>query len=560
MSQRIGEGWTGLSFALRRALRLFRLPVAERLLIAPQELETGDPSVAISFYSGHLMFAGRTVQTRGQSPFRLDYPCVPWAQELHGFSWLRHFRDSENPVVRHHARALVDEWLSLREFRKAPLAQAPAVAARRMISWLVNSPLLLTDADHGFYRRFMKRLAKTAQWLEFCAGRPAMGMARLSAAIAFANYTLCATTGETDWKRAGRLLAAALSDCVLADGCPRSRNPADALALAADLLPLRTAFTARGRMPPPELQVAIDRLMGFLRLMRHTEGSLALFNGMGSTSFNLIGAVLAFDDAKGDTASAARYGGYQRLDQAGATLIVDTGPAPPPEAATEAHAGALSFELSAGVERIIVNCGTPPAGLVDLREALRETAAHSTLSFDGLSSARFRPFHDGAGALLRRLSDAGEPPAVSREMTADGERLSLIHDGYARSAGYIHHRTLELTPDGERLTGIDRLEETGKGGATTPALLRFHLHPRVSASLLPGAEAARLDLADGSFWMFEAGGLPVGIEDSIFLGGLSSQRRTLQLVVGLADPGSPAVWSFTRRTPAPALHPPQAAL
>jgi uncharacterized heparinase superfamily protein len=521
MLRRFREGWTSLSFVLWRAARGFRSPVAERLLIAPQELEIGDPSVAISFYSGHLMFAGRTAQTRGQSPFRIEPPTPAWALDLHGFSWLRHFRDSENPVVRHHARALVDDWLSIRDFRSAPVAMTPEVAARRMLSWLVNSPLLLTDADHDFYRRFMKRLSKLAQWLEFCAGRHGFGMARATAAIAYASYTLCALTGENDWKKAGKLLAAALSDTVLADGCPISRNPADALALAADLLPLRTAYTARGRSAPPEFQVALDRLMGFLRLMRHTEGSLALFNGMGTTSFNLLGAVLAFDHAKADTPGAARYGGFQRLDCEGTLLLCDVGDCPPHEAAATAHAGALSFELSAGAERIIVNCGAPPAGLTDLREALRETAAHSTLSVDGFSSARFHAARDGTGAIRRELRDTGGRPTVSRETTGDSERLVLSHDGYGKAFGLVHHRTLDLAFEGGRLSGLDRFDAGGDApGGLPTALLRFHLHPRVTPALLSDGVSIRLDLADGTFWIFEADGLAVALEDSIFLGGL----------------------------------------
>ena len=44
-----------------------------------------------------------------------------------------------------------------------------------------------------------------------------------------------------------------------------------------------------------------------------------------------------------------------------------------------AHAGTLSFEMSVGRDRLIVNCGAAPAAEADWRDALRATAAHSTL-------------------------------------------------------------------------------------------------------------------------------------------------------------------------------------
>ena len=547
-TRRVREGLVRLSFNTLRAAHGFRLNAAERLLIAPQELEPGDPSAAVSFYSGHIMLAGRTVQTRGQSPFLVAPPNPAWARELHGFSWLRHFRSTDNQVVRHHARALVAEWLKMRELRTDRSAQLPSVVARRMQAWLVNAPLLLTDADHGYYNRFMRSLARDAQWLEYCASRRGFGMARLYCAIAYASYTLCALTGENDWKKASQCLSTALGDLVLADGSPVSRNPMDIKRLTIELLQLRTAYTARGRPLPPELQTTLDRLMSLLRLLRHPDGSLALFNGMGSTRLVLLGAVLAFEDSNAVALSAARFGGYHRLARGDGVLIVDTGSAPPPLASEDAHAGALSFEFSTGIERLVVNCGSAPPGLDDLREALRETAAHSTLNIDDASSARFRDVTASDGARLRRLFDTGDRPTVERDGDAGGEAIVITSDSYRKAHNVVHRRTLLLAADGARLVGADVLEAVGKTppDEALPAILRFHLHPRVRAELLSDGVAVRLELPGGEVWTFEAEDLPVSLEDSIYMGGISSQRRATQILVAMPPPGNEARWSFSR--------------
>ena len=51
------------------------------------------------------------------------------------------------------------------------------------------------------------------------------------------------------------------------------------------------------------------------------------------------------------------------------------------------HASSLSFEFSHGSEKIVVNCGSPFINNKKLSEALRSTAAHSTISIDDINSS-----------------------------------------------------------------------------------------------------------------------------------------------------------------------------
>jgi len=540
------DGFVRLGFGLRRARKGFRVRVAERLLIAPQELAASDPAIAADLYAGQYILAGRSVLTQGLSPFAVDPPSPAWAAELHGFEWLRHFRDSESPVLRQHARALVAEWLQERAGVSVAIAGKPGPTARRVFSWLVNSPLLLTGADHDFYQALLSRLAADALRLEAWSMLDSTGPARLLCAIANAAYSLCALTGDRDWKRASRLLGEALTACVQPDGAPLSRNPRDAVEIAGLLLPLRNAYSARGRTPPAELQATTDRLMAFIRLLRHPSGELALFNGMGATQIETLSALLALDDTAGLAPVSAPYGGYQRCVADGAVLLVDTGGVPPGPFAHAASAAPLAFEFSAGHERLVVSCGAPNAGLDDMREALRETAAHSTLTVDGASAFGFRGAGDPDGLNRRRLRSAGTPPAWTRQNRAEGQALTLSHGGYRKSTGIIHRRDLLLSSDGSALSGKDIAASDGRRKRSIPDLaLRFHLHPRVRAALDKETNRVRLQLADGTVWIFQAGGAPVTLEPSIFFGGLEAHRTTLQIMVPL-QPDEEVCWSFTR--------------
>src|SRR6202011_6313171 len=85
-------------------------PAGERLVIAPQELRTADPTRASEIYGGRFAFAGKIVVCDGRSVFEMMPPSDEWADTLLSFGWLRHLRAAESAITRANARALVDEW------------------------------------------------------------------------------------------------------------------------------------------------------------------------------------------------------------------------------------------------------------------------------------------------------------------------------------------------------------------------------------------------------------------------------------------------------------------
>src|SRR5215467_2843048 len=209
------------------------------------------------------------------------------------------------------------------------------------------------------------------------------------------------------------------------------RNPGALIELLVDLLPLRSVFTARNLVPPAALLNAIDRMMPMLRFFRHGEGNFALFNGMGPTPTDLLTTILAYDDARGAPLANAPHSGYQRLESAGTLVLMDAGRPPPMAVSQEAHAGCLSFELSARQNRIVVNCGLPITSRDSWRQVARATAAHSTATLNDTSSCRF--IETGAvKRLLQGTPMVGGPQhiAVAREAEPQGTMLRASHDGY----------------------------------------------------------------------------------------------------------------------------------
>jgi uncharacterized heparinase superfamily protein len=522
----------------------------DRLIIAPHDLRTADATRAAEVYAGRFVFAGKIVTCHGRSVFDLEPPSEDWEVNLLGFGWLRHLRAADTAITRANARSLVDDWIS-NPNRKRPIGRRADVLARRVISLLSQAPLVLGDTDGKFYRRYLRGLTREIRFLRYTMLDIPDGVPRLQVLIALCYASLCLANQARHIRTATRKLSDELQRQILPDGGHISRNPGALIELLIDLLPLRQTFAARNIAPPPALLNAIDRMMPMLRFFRHGDGTFALFNGMSGTPSDLLATLLAYDDTHGTPMVNMPHTGYQRLDAGAMTVIMDTGPPPPPNVSHDAHAGCLSFELSSGPSRIVINCGMPATGRDNWRVFARGTPAHSTLTWHGISSCQFVEL-SAMKRLLQGSPIVSGPSNVEsfREAVTNGMLLTASHDGYLSKFGVIHQRVLMVSHDGTRLDGEDTLNPAPGGrikGADTDYALRFHLHPSVKASRLSDARGVMLVLPNRDVWTFEALDDKVELEDSVFLAGNDGPRRTAQIVIKQDSRAASSIrWSFVR--------------
>jgi uncharacterized heparinase superfamily protein len=523
---------------------------SDRLIIAPHDLRTADATRAAEIYAGRFVFAGKIVTCHGRSIFDLDPPSEDWEVALLGFGWLRHLRAADTALTRANARSLVDDWMS-NPARKRPLDRRADVMARRVISLLSQAPLVLSDTDGKFYRRYLRGLTREIRYLRYALIDIGDGVPRLQVLVALCYAALCLANQAKHIRSASRKLSDELQRQILPDGGHISRNPGALVELLSDLLPLRQTFAARNIAPPPALLNAIDRMMPMIRFFRHGDGSFALFNGMSSAPNDLVATLLAYDDTHGAPMATMPHTGYQRIDAGTMTVIMDTGAPPPPSVSQDAHAGCLSFEMSSGPSRIVINCGMPSTGRDNWRAFARSTAAHSTLTFHDTSSCQFVEL-SAMKKLLQGAPIVAGPSHVEsyREAVPNGELLTTSHDGYLARYGVLHRRVLMASQDGTRLDGEDTLTPAPGGkikGNEADFALRFHLHPSVKASRLSDARGVMLVLPNRDVWTFEAMDDKVDLEDSVFLAGNDGPRRTSQIVIRQDSRHAASIrWSFVR--------------
>lgn len=535
-------------------------PTPKRLLFAPQDLRTADPTVATDIYAGYFVFAGRALATGGRSPFEFPALSPAWGEALYGFGWLCHLRAAGTALARANARSLVDEFISQGRGDRR-IADQTHVLARRLISFLNQSPFILDGADHAFYKRFLRAIGQAVRDLERDVQEHPRPIRRLSAAVALCYAGLCCEGLDSTLRLAAKTLVRELERQVLPDGGHASRNPRVLMEFLLDILPLRQIYASRGLDPPSALVHAVDRMLPMVRMFRHGDGTLSHFNGMGLTAADHLATLLRYDESRARPISHAPHTGYERMEGGTTLVVVETGPAPAPPHAGEAHAGCLSFELSSGPQRIVVNCGAP-RGSGEAAQAARSTAAHSTATLDDASSCRFLAVQGSwlerrlAAWLIRRLGPtllAGPRTVpVERSERSDAQVVHASHDGYRPRFGVTHERRWQLAADGEWLDGDDVFHRGDDASSGVAAAIRFHLHPGVKPSLSEDGHVVTLVLPNREAWRFETFSHPARLEESVFFATIDGVRRTEQIVVTVhGDDARPVRWRFERLAKAP---------
>jgi len=524
---------------LSRSLRHFRLGLArlpslrmsvpDAPAVSLRDLWPGDPARGARLLKGELTLSGAMrVLKPGSWADTGGHPVM--RAHAHGFTWLRDLRVIGTDAARMRARALVGDWIAGGD--ADPMTQRPDVAGSRMAAWLGHYDFFAASADDDFRTKLMWRLVADARVLSAALPAEEQDGRALTALRGLIAASIALPEHAPYLARGLRFLPQEIARQVLPDGGHLERSPAAHLVALRDLIETRAMLHVAGAEAPPALGAAIDRLALGLRALRHADGGLALFNGTRDEPATLIELVLSQAGRPGRAAAWLPDTGFARLQAGRTVLVVDAGAAAGAGHDRMAHAGTLSFELSIGRERLVVNCGAAPIGIAAWTDAARATAAHSTLVIADTSSSELKP-----GGLGRRP----ERVTVERQEANGAHWLEASHDGYRKPFGAIHRRRLYLAESGEDIRGEDVVE----AASPQPYTIRFHLHPSVIASMQQDGEAVLLRLPSGG-WRLRAEGAKISLEESVYLGGAEPRRSEQVVLAGPQDGPQHVKWAITK--------------
>ncbi len=519
-------GATARPTLLSRLLGPGKTPL--RLIAVPRDHVAGDRRRGEAIMTGRFPFGADDIDLRNLN-WSAPGASAAAHRNLEGFSWLRDLaaaagRDKGARL----AEALAGRWLVAHAAR-ADAAWAPELWGERILFWTAYAPFILSSSDAGYRSALLNALAKGARHLEGSADKAAPGLDRITAWCGAVVAALTVQGALSRLSRAESGLMRALSSGQSEDGGLASRSPEEQWLLVDRLGLTRAAYFAAKQTLPDQLENAAAAALAALHGVTMGDGTLSSWQGGNPGDATRLAALVEGCGLRARPLRQARGWGYQRMTALGTVIVIDAAPPPPARMAKSATASTLGIEMSDGAQRLIVNCGGPgraPSAMPpELAEALRSTAAHSTLVLDDTNSTAI----EDNGALGKGVSEV----TLDRGEDNDSSWFEAAHDGYVRGFGLTHQRRLQLATDGKELRGEDKLVAKGRRRIkeSAPFAIRFHLAPGVEPTLTADGMGAILRSPGAPPWNFRCRGAVLSIEESLHVDGRGVPVTSQQLVV-----------------------------
>ncbi len=429
-----------------------------------------------------------------------------WRYNLHYFDDLAADADAAHRDLQ---RELISRWIA----ENPPgygCGWEPYPLSLRIVNWIkwaLAGNALLPD--------WVQSLAVQTRWLTQRIEWHLLGNHLLANAKALVIAGLYFDGPEADsWLNQGlAIYAHELDEQILADGGHFELSPMYHAIILEDLLDVLNMTRAYRRASPRvigALPGMTQRMRFWLAAMTHPDGGLSFFNdaafGIAASHDELEGYArrLGLESVAppGEGVHHLEASGYVRVNRGDMAAILDLAAVGPDYIPGHAHADTLSFELSLGSERLIVNGGTSTYAAGAKRRQQRSTASHSTVEIDGVDSSEvWGTFRVGRRA---RVSER-EVQATDAAIVVTGR-----HDGYRRLPGApTHCRTWRF--ENNKLSILD---EFG-GPIAKCAIARFHVPPGVALEVTPDGMGGYLRTASGRTikWTADA---PTNVQGSVW--------------------------------------------
>jgi len=205
-------------------------------------------------------------------------------------------------------------------------------------------------------------------------------------------------------------------------------------------------------------------------------------------------------------------GGYAVLKNKKNTLVMDIGSCPEKKFSNNYQAGALSFEIISGDEKLICNSGYFQNFKHQLNDLSKSTANHSTLIIDNRSSCKIRKQGNNYSKIEKGLKTTKKSIVCEKNYWS----IRSAHDGYSKQYGIIHDRQIEFFPEHKKFIGTDKLIKK-KNFRSTNFEIRFHLEPNIKIMKTQDSKSIFIELKNEG-WKFICDEHAVGLETGLYFG------------------------------------------
>ena len=236
-----------------------------------------------------------------------------------------------------------------------------------------------------------------------------------------------------------------------------------------------------------------EKMYFWLHTMCHPDGEISFFN---DSTFDVAPSISELDtyakrlgivtlETTDKKLILLKDSGYIRIKNDSLLALLDVAKIGPDYLPGHGHADTLSFELSVGDQRVIVNSGTSCYGSSTERLKQRGTLSHNTVTVNGENSSEVW----GGFRVARRAYP--ENLQIRESCLENKIEVHCSHDGYGRLKGKPVHQRSWLFKE-----QVLEIKDNIRGEYET-AVSRFHFHPSLTIVMDESQSCGTIALESG---------------------------------------------------------------
>ena len=391
-----------------------------------------------------------------------------------------------------------------------------SILSKRLISWILNSDIILDNADDYFKKEFfgsiiyqVNHLKKNVIFEDNYLKKIEILTAILLTGLIFKEYL-------DNFNLASRELKKLVRNIFDSEGFPLDKNSCSLIKLSKYLILIRECIKDSHQYIPDFLDEIINKNLTCINSVLTPLMSIPLFNG--SIELNLEDYFkylksLNYDLKKQNKVSSS----ISILKYKKNTIFFEISAPPEKSFSSFYQSGPLSFEYYFDNNKIVTNCGFGSQISKKGELLSRLTSAQSTLCIEDTSVIEFernKLINTAFGNSINGRFKIFE----KNYNTSSSEILTTAsHNAYLKRFGYIHNRTIKIDKSNNDVHGQDILLKK-ENALDSKFSIRFHLYPGISAVKTLGGDSILIQIKKNKSLIFNSSGSIMNIEKSIFLG------------------------------------------
>ena len=458
--------------------------------------------------------------------FWLNKKSLSEEKELHGFLWLN-LIDRKNDGKS--LQKIINIWM-LKYSKYKKNVWESSVLSKRIISWILNSDIILNNVSFYFKRNFLNsiiaqanHLKKNIKFEQNHSKRVEILTALLLSGLIFKEYVDNFTIGIKELEKLTK-------NYFDNDGFPLTRNPSDLIFFSKYLILCKECIKDAQQYAPDFLDTIIEKNTWCIKNILTPNNQIPLFNGGVEDNLEELNKFLKKLDYKSKNKKNI-IGGIHAFTIKNNTIFFDAGEPPKKNFSQSYQSGPLSFEYYLDGKKIITNCGFG-SNISSKAELLsRLTSAQSTLTLNDTSVTKFernKLINKIFGNSIKNTFKVNSLDMLENENEI---KFSALHNGYEKKFGCIHKREISIDKLNGKLMGSDELIKR-KDGKPLNYSIRFHLYPGLTAIKTMSGNSALIQISKNKSLLFTIKDESILLEKSIFLGGIKILDNTCVTVSG----------------------------